>query len=662
MPSKPTPSGREHVEEALRESDQLLALSQRMAHLGSWDWTPDLLRLRWSDEVFRIFGEPVGAFVPDFNGYLARVHPDDRARVAATIGRASQEYTPFALDHSIVRPDGEVRHVHCEGEPVVRDDQPSRLVGTIHDQTQQRQAESERAASEVRLRRAQRIAGVGDWSVDLATGRILWSDETYRLFQRDRRLGPPSRDELVAMFDPPSRARLVEVRNQRSLEEDFTFEVGLTLPDGRHAIYEATVCHDTADARPKTLFGVIRDVTGLRLAERERTSLLEKTREALEQAQHATRAKDHFLAVLSHELRTPMTTILTWAQLLRRGTLPAERQELALSRIERAALIQRQIISDMLDVSRIESGKVELSLSVLSAAEALRGAVEQIHPEAQARSIQLVVETEDVGAALHADATRLQQVFVNLLGNAVKFSPDGGRVVARLETLAADDAAPHGRARFMITDTGRGIRPDFLPSVFDRFAQADPSETRQQGGLGLGLTIVKSLVERHGGRVSVHSDGEGLGARFEVELPLVDRPLPAGGGVEPARLDGLRVMLVEDDESARRALEAALEQAGAQVRVVPAARPALELLQTEEAPDVLVCDIGMPGESGYWLLRQVRALPGPQARVPALALTAYASDRDRAAAFEAGFDAHVSKPVDLTMLLAAVGTFASRQA
>lgn len=521
-----TPEDRQDVEEALRDSARMLALSQRLAHLGTWEWTPGVPHLRWSDEVYRIFGEPVGGFVPDFEGYLARVHPDDRTPVEETIARALRLQIPFDIDHRVVRPCGEERHVHCEGEPVVQDGHVVRLVGTVHDRTPQRQAELELAESEARLRRAQRVAGVGDWSLDLATRRIVWSEQTYRLFQRDPRLPPPARDEIVAMFDEETRARLEQVGRQTAARQEFNFEIGLTLPDGRQAIYEATVCSDPADARPGTLFGVIRDVTALRVAERERTSLLEQTKEALEQAQRATRAKDLFLAVLSHELRTPMTTILTWAQLLRRSTLPPERQQLALSRIEHAAIIQRRLINDLVDVSRIEAGKLELSPVVLSGAEAMLNAVEQVQAQAQAKPIELIVDGRDAGVTLRADPIRLQQVLVNLLENAVKFTPPGGRVVAQLGVLGPDDSAPHGRARFTIADNGKGIRTDFLPSMFEPFTQADPSESRQRGGMGLGLTIVKSLVESHGGQVTAHSDGEGLGTRFHVDLPLVDESLP----------------------------------------------------------------------------------------------------------------------------------------
>ncbi len=397
----------------------------------------------------------------------------------------------------------------------------------------------------------------------------------------------------------------------------------------------------------------------------ERASLRAREQAALRESEAANRMKDEFLATVSHELRTPLTAILGWSRMLLGAQISPDRRQRAIETIERNAKAQAQIIEDILDVSRIISGKLRVEFRPVGMREVLLAAMDAVRPTAEAKGIELTAALDaDVGR-IHGDPDRLQQVAWNLLSNALKFTSKGGRVALRL--FARD-----GFAEVEVSDTGSGIAPEFLPHVFDRFRQADSTMSRAHGGLGLGLAIVRQLVNVHGGSVSAASDGLGRGAVFRVRLPLrddeegpaSDRPGPASAD-EPSAPDGpvltgVRALVVDDEPDARALVAFMLETAGARVTTVGSAVEALELL-VRTRPDVLVSDIGMPSVDGYELLRRVRALPpdgGGATRV--LAVTAYARAEDRASAQRAGFDGYVSKPVDLGALLAAVSSLVRR--
>jgi PAS domain S-box-containing protein len=389
------------------------------------------------------------------------------------------------------------------------------------------------------------------------------------------------------------------------------------------------------------------------------------------QAQEANQIKDEFLATLSHELRTPLTAILGWATMLRTNRFDEEATRRAIETIERNARAQRQIVDDILDVSRIITGKLRLELRPVAIRPVLQDAVETVRPAAEAKGVYLsTLLASDVGV-VSADSDRLQQVMWNLLSNAVKFTPPGGRVEVDLRRTDS-------HAVVSVSDTGQGIAPEFLPHVFDRFRQADMGTTRRHGGLGLGLAIVRHLVELHGGEVTAESGGRGLGSSFTLRLPLKAQPqtaaraesaategdaarAPARGDRPAASLAGTRVLLVEDEEDAREMLKAVLEGDGAQVVAVGSAAEAWRALEGAGC-DVLVSDIGMPVEDGYSLIRRVRerdALRG--STTPAVALTAYARMEDRTRSLDAGFQAHVSKPIEPSELLSVVASLAKRR-
>ncbi len=388
----------------------------------------------------------------------------------------------------------------------------------------------------------------------------------------------------------------------------------------------------------------------------ERARLYEAERRARADAEAANRTKDQFLATLSHELRTPLTALLGWVRLLRAGKLDPPTAARALESIERNVRVQAQLINDILDISRVVTGKLRLELQPVDVATVVGAAIEAIRPAAEAKGIHVATELDPTTPPISGDPDRLQQVVWNLLANAVKFTATGGRVEVRLSR-----AVSHVEIR--VRDTGEGIPPAFLPYVFDRFRQADTATTRAHTGLGLGLAIVRHLVELHGGTVAAESRGDGQGATFTVTLPvpavfltrgeLLVRSPSAGepGSGAAAVLEGRRILVVDDDPDALELVTAILSRAGAAVAAVLSAREARAAFE-HFRPDVLVCDIAMPGEDGYAVIRELRARdPGRGATIPAVALTAYASLDDRERALSAGFHAHVTKPVDPTDLV-----------
>ena len=396
-------------------------------------------------------------------------------------------------------------------------------------------------------------------------------------------------------------------------------------------------------------------------AEAERERLLAAEQTARAEVEGANRAKDEFLAVLSHELRTPLQSMLGWVKLLKLGKLDADAAARALSTLERNTRTQAQLIGDLLDVSRIVAGKLRIELRPLELRPVLEAALESIRAAAEDKGVRLHATFEPRVTVVAGDAERLEQVVWNLLSNAVKFTPPGGRITLRLERTAT-------QAQIIVRDTGRGIAPATLPYIFERFRQADSTTTRVYGGLGLGLAIVRHLVEAHSGTVRAESAGEGHGATFRVTLPLLQRtPETADNpdrgwstdGHVPS-LAGLALLVVDDDADTRDLLATALRGEGAEVTTVASVAEALAALE-QRRPDVLISDISMPGDDGYALVRRLRALQGTSGRsIPALALTAHARPEDSELAFLAGFEAHVPKPVSPDELAQAIARLAVR--
>jgi signal transduction histidine kinase/CheY-like chemotaxis protein len=371
-------------------------------------------------------------------------------------------------------------------------------------------------------------------------------------------------------------------------------------------------------------------------------------------AETANRLKDDFLATLSHELRTPLTAMLAWVRLLERGGVKASTTAQALEAIERNVKLQARLIDDLLDISRIASGKLSVAFQIVDLVEVVTTSVDSLRPDAESKGLVLEgIHAADV-PTVTGDTERLQQIVRNLVDNAIKFTPSGGRISVRVESRGAE-------ATITVADTGEGLAPEELPYVFDRFRQGDSTITRRHRGLGLGLAIVRDLVELHGGTVSAESDGLGLGSRFTVRLPVTTCPEAGASGrtTEPTAtreaapahlLDGVRILVVEDEPDSQAVLHTVVEASGAESRVAGSGREALQILASYQ-PDMLLCDIGLPGEDGYQLMRTLR---GRGVVVPAIALSAYASNEDRRQALAAGYQRHLAKPVDPDDLVRAI--------
>ena len=464
-------------------------------------------------------------------------------------------------------------------------------------------------------------------------GELILPPEPRQDYDRDR-------DLFLATGEAPSVNGRTEVEGHRKDGTRLSLELAITAVK----VWETWTFNVFA-----------RDITARRQADEERTQLLQK-------AQEVGRTKDEFLALLSHELRTPLSAIVGWAHMLRTSELDEKTRARAIETIDRNAKLQNQLIEDILDVSRIVAGKFHVEKRSVDLAKVLEAAREIVAPVAAARRVALQVEVADSLPLTFGDPDRLQQVAWNLLSNAIKFTPAGGRVSVAL-------ARRDERFELTIRDTGAGIDPLLLPHIFERFRQGGESGGKRHAGLGLGLSIVRHIVEMHEGTVEVRSEGKDRGATFVVSLPAVDTnadkvsPLggqPQGGMAEAPRLDGLRLLVVDDEADARDLIAAVLQERGAVIFLAGSAAEAVAVIQ-KDRPDVLLSDISMRDEDGYDLIRKVRALPAESGgRTPAAALTAYGRLEDRMKALSAGFQLHVAKPVDPAELVAVVATLGGR--
>jgi PAS domain S-box-containing protein len=533
---------------------------------------------------------------------------------------------------------------------------PEVLIATVQAFLRLRQTEEALRESEEHFRGAFEDAPIGMGLVN-ADGRIFRSNKSLCDI-----LGYTS-EELAELRAPP-------IFPVNDLDEDIPLFSRIFGGDARPDIQEKQCLNKQGEflwlsltarairnAEGQILHGLlmVENVTERKLAEERQKQLLAAEQKARKQAELANRAKDQFLATVSHELRTPLGAILGWARIL--GATTADSRTLArgLEAIERNANAQAQLIEDILDLSSIISGKLSLNVQTVELAAIIRAAVDSVTPAAQGKSVRVQVNlAQDVGS-LTGDPNRLQQVVWNLLSNAIKFTPSGGVVQVRLERV-------NSQAEITVSDSGQGISADFLPHVFEAFSQEDASTSRRHSGLGLGLAIVRQLVELHGGAIQVYSDGEGQGTTFKAKLPLMAAEASRSGiepqkAAEPARefprlLLRLKVLVVDDAVDSRDMLGLILEKAGAEVKLASSAKEALKIVESWR-PGLLIADIGMPDEDGYALIRQVRALkPQEGGMVPALAVTGYASRQDRLQSILAGFQEHMTKPVEPDELIA----------
>ena len=508
---------------------------------------------------------------------------------------------------------------------------------------------------------------VVEWDSDFRVAR--WSASAERLFgwKADDVIGKHVNEWRFVFADDVDAVALVTNRQREGVEvqgilrnRNYTREGAVLFCEWYNSVLR--------DDRGKlvSVLSLVLDVTARQRAEDEKAALLVRERDARRHAEEADRLKDEFLATLSHELRTPLTSILGWASMIRSGEVEGSNAARAIETIERNARSQARLIDDLLDVSRIITGNLRLDLHPLNLAPIVEAALDALRPTADVKGIQLHTRFFPGDCLVKGDTNRLRQVIWNLLSNAIKFTQRGGSV--NIELHCVDFTA-----RLTVRDTGEGISAEFLPYVFDRFRQAEGSISRKQGGLGLGLAVVRHLVELHGGTISAESEGLGKGSSFTVDLPLaqerrdparaeerrreVERRHSRSGVV---RLDGVHVLLVEDDDDSRKLLGTMLKRYGARVTSTKSAKEALSVFDNE-LPDVMISDIGMPDEDGYELIRKLRSTPPDRGGLtPAIALTGYASRKDQERALAAGYQKHMAKPIEQADMITAIASMVGR--
>lgn len=567
----------------------------------------------------------------------------------------------------IVREDGVIFNLFGYASPLFDEQgQPRGAVSAFIDISDRKRNEAKLRESEERLRMTTTAAELGMWFWDIPHNQLTWTSKCSEL------LGLPyytamSYDIFLNCLHPEDRSSIHEAIG-RSLKENIEYDTEFRVIWSDNNIHwiaaKGRAFYDPA-GNPTRMMATIQDITKRKQAEAEKIDLLEREKAARAEAEAANRIKDEFLAVLSHELRTPLNPILGWAKLLRQRKFDEKATNTALETIERNAKLQAQLIEDLLDVSRILRGKLSLTVIPLNLVNPIEAAIETVRLSAEAKSIEIQTILNPNLGRISGDSSRLQQVIWNLLSNAIKFTPPGGCIEIRLDggdyELGTRGLMPY--AQITVSDTGKGINPDFLPYVFDYFRQADSSTTRKFGGLGLGLAIVRHIVELHGGTVAVESAGEDLGSIFTIRLPLLKSAsnpdlelnnFDSTVNTQQTPLSGVRVLVVDDDADMRDYIACVLEQSGAEVFVVTSAVEALEALPKIK-PDILLSDIGMPNMDGYMLLRQVRSLEAENGgQVRAIALTAYAGEYDQQQAKAAGFQMHLPKPVEPDHLIEAI--------
>jgi PAS domain S-box-containing protein len=571
----------------------------------------------------------------------------------------------------VERPDGVRRRVLPFPSPIFAD---GKLVGAINmlvDVTERNQADvAQKAADIAQAKLAAIIESSDDAIVSKTLDGIItsWNGSAERLFGYTEAEAIGKSIYLIVPSDRADEEAQI-ISRLRKGERIEHFDTQRLHKDGRLLDISVTIS-PVRDSSGKIIGAskIAREISDRKRLEEDRERLLDAERYAREQAQHVNRMKDEFLATLSHELRTPLNAVMGWARLLTSGHMsPADMRD-AGQVIERNARLQKQLIDDLLDMSRIISGKLRLEVQRVDPITVIKDAIDTIQSSADAKGIRIERILDSLTGPVSGDPARLQQIVWNLLSNAIKFTPRGGRVQVVLQR--ADS-----QIQLVVSDTGQGINPEFLPDLFSRFSQADASTNRRHGGLGLGLAIVKQLVELQGGCIDAKSDGPGKGASFIVHLPVLvlkettDRDeISPGAAAEMysagsrTDLSALTVLVVDDERDARELIKRLLNESGAQVLTSESAADALDMLANQDQiPDMLISDIGMPGIDGYDFLRKVRKINGGAcARIPAIALTAFARSEDRTRALRAGYIAHVAKPVEPSELLATIAVVAGR--
>jgi PAS domain S-box-containing protein len=697
-------TARRATESQLHASRLAQADLEHIGRIGSWSWELDSGKLTWSEERYRLLGdEPDGsASVAKFR---AQLHPDDIERMWDAIRKAREDHQPYEIAYRAFHKDGSIRHMHAYSRiELDADGSPTRMFGTAQDVTEHiltKQALADELAAMVRLQElSTRLVAEDDSSslleeiLDAALAITGAEMGNIRLYEADLRTATivASRNYPVGVVE---QYATMDVRlnspigtASRFMIEDFEHPtdgpyspaylevsraMGIRAKQSTPLISRSgqtvgvlsthyTEPHRFEDRELRVLDMLARqaaDWIERRHAKIERERLLAREREAREQAEHAAKLKDNFLATLSHELRAPLTAILAWTELLQMEPEDIAQVRDGLDVIGRNARAQAQLVGDLLDLSRITTGKMRLDTQIVNLVDLTYDAIAGVRPACEAKQIKLSHVVEATLDPIQGDPSRLQQVLWNLLSNAVKFTPERGSVELALSRVGS-------QVEIRVSDSGVGIPVPFLPHLFERFRQRDASPSRKHGGLGIGLALVKELAELHGGEVSAHSDGEGRGATFVVRLPLAPAPVaqPRTRVITPVRLTtvsndaaplgGVRVLLVDDDADTLDVIQRMLQLRGAVVIGAETVDEALRHLDASSF-DVVLSDIGMPNRDGFELVAELRRR---HINAPAAALTAFAQSDDRARVLASGFRAYIAKPVEASELVATVASLA----
>ncbi|MBW4564648.1 MAG: PAS domain-containing protein [Mojavia pulchra JT2-VF2] len=649
---------RKQAEQALREREQRLTIATQAAQLGIFEWkVPEDVTIWENDRLYEMFGlTPADGSVSAqefFNSYL---HPDDAEAFRAKFTQAMQTGSLRQTSYRICRKDGTIRWLEVNGQfEFAADGEPLRFVGVNADITARKQAEATIVQRSAQFRQLADAMPQQVWITD-AQGNTQYVNQQWTTYT-GLTLEQTQDIHYATGAIHPDDFEIASQLWSTALATGTPYEAELRLKHQVDHTYRWFLSRAIAirDEQGQIVqwFGTSTDIEEFRRAQAQREQLLQREQTAREAAENANRIKDEFLAVLSHELRSPLNPILGWTRLLQNGKLDAARQREALATIERNAKLQTQLIEDLLDISRIMRGKLSLTVAPVSLTFVISAAVETVRLAAEAKNIGIVLDFHPAIAPVSGDAARLQQVVWNLLTNAVKFTPHKGQVSVELRQL-------DGLAQIRVIDTGKGINPQFLPHVFEYFRQEDGSTTRKFGGLGLGLAIARQIVQMHGGTVQADSHGVGQGATFIVQLPTMQQTSPIAPQPIQTQADaglplaGIQILLVDDEPDTREFQAFVLSQSGARVRAVASGFEALQALE-QSTPDVLVSDVGMAQMDGYMLIEQIRCLPPHRGgKIRAIALTAYAMDFERQKALQSGFQAHITKPVEPEMLVKAV--------
>ncbi|BAY27309.1 PAS/PAC sensor hybrid histidine kinase [Calothrix sp. NIES-2100] len=635
---------RKQVENALRENQERLTLALDAARMGSWDWDLQTNQTMWTPYHEMIFGYEPGNPQRTYQDWVNCVHPEDLSRVEVKVQTAMAKQQDYEDEYRVLWADGSIHWVSAFGRfQYNQQGQPIRMLGMLFEISDRKQAEAALRQRELMFRTLADTMPQIFW-ITQADGyheyfNQRWYDYTGKTLEQTRGEG------WQKVLHPDDVQRTIEVW-QNSLHTGKTYEIEYRFlrADGEYRWHLGRAFPlRNQEGQILNWFGSCTDIHDQKLAIEERAQALERERAARIELEKASRMKDDFLAIVSHELRSPLNPILGWSTLLLNRQLNAQKTTQALEIIQRNAKLQTGLIDDLLDVSRILRGKLSLNICIVDLVATVEASLETVRLAAEAKSIHIQTKLDPTVGKVEGDPNRLQQVVVNLLTNAVKFTPSEGRIEIKLQQMGS-------HAQIHVTDTGKGISPDFLPYVFERFRQADEATTRKFGGLGLGLAIVRHIVELHGGSVQVTSPGEGLGATFTVTLPMMTAVAQKGENNElPSNcpnLQGLRILAVDDDVDNLDLITFILEQYGVEVTAVSSAREALKAIAKIQ-PDLLISDIAMPEIDGYTLIRQVRELELLHGgRLPAIALTAFAGETNNQQILAAGFQRHITKPVD----------------